>query len=47
MSAGQMVEDIKLAVYDAHCTTPVKHFGRMGGILPSPNEVVEALENKF
>ncbi len=47
MSAGQMVEDVKLAVYNARCITPVEHFGRMGGILPSPNEVVDALESKF
>jgi 2-oxoglutarate ferredoxin oxidoreductase subunit alpha len=26
---------------------PVKHFGRMGGIIPSPAEVVEALEQKL
>ncbi len=44
MSAGQMIEDIKLAV---ECNIPVEHFGRMGGIIPSPEEVVEALEQKF
>jgi len=44
MSAGQMVEDVKLAVEH---TVPVIHFGRMGGIIPSPGEVVEALEQKF
>jgi 2-oxoglutarate ferredoxin oxidoreductase subunit alpha len=44
MSAGQMIEDIKLAV---ECSIPVEHFGRMGGIIPSPGEVVEALEQKF
>ena len=44
MSAGQMVEDVKLAVEH---TVPVIHFGRMGGIIPSPDEVVEALEQKF
>jgi 2-oxoglutarate ferredoxin oxidoreductase subunit alpha len=44
MSAGQMIEDIKLSV---HCNIPVEHFGRMGGIIPSPGEVVEALEQKF
>lgn len=44
MSAGQMIEDIKLAV---ECKVPVEHFGRMGGIIPSPGEVVEALEQKF
>ncbi|MDA3954223.1 MAG: 3-methyl-2-oxobutanoate dehydrogenase subunit VorB [Bacteroidales bacterium] len=44
MSAGQMIEDVKLAV---ECSVPVEHFGRMGGIIPSPGEVVEALEQKF
>lgn len=44
MSAGQMIEDVKLAV---KCSIPVEHFGRMGGIIPSPGEVVEALEQKF
>ncbi|BBE17524.1 2-oxoglutarate oxidoreductase, alpha subunit [Aquipluma nitroreducens] len=44
MNAGQMVEDVKLA---AGCAIPVVHFGRMGGIIPSPGEVVEALEQKL
>lgn len=44
MSAGQMIEDVKLAV---ECNIPVEHFGRMGGIIPSPGEVVEALEQKL
>jgi 2-oxoglutarate ferredoxin oxidoreductase subunit alpha len=47
MSAGQMVEDIKLAVYDAGSNARVDYFGRMGGIIPTPTEVVEALEEKF
>jgi 2-oxoglutarate ferredoxin oxidoreductase subunit alpha len=47
MSAGQMVEDIKLAVYEAGSNARVNHFGRMGGIIPTPAEVVEALEEKF
>jgi len=44
MSAGQMIEDVKLAV---ECSIPVQHFGRMGGIIPSPGEVVEALEKTY
>jgi 2-oxoglutarate ferredoxin oxidoreductase subunit alpha len=47
MSAGQMVEDIKLAVYEAGSNARVNYFGRMGGIIPTPTEVVEALEEKF
>lgn len=41
MSAGQMVEDVKLA---ANGVTPVFHFGRLGGIIASPDEVVKAIE---
>ena len=44
MNAGQMIEDVQLAVGHG---VPVKHFGRMGGIIPSPSEVVEALEQKL
>ncbi len=44
LNAGQMVEDVRLAVHDR---LPVEHFGRMGGIIPSPEEVVDALEEKI
>ncbi len=44
MSAGQMIEDIQLAAKGA---CPVKHFGRYGGIIPTPTEVVEALKSKI
>lgn len=44
MSAGQMVEDVRLAVGGQ---LPVEHYGRMGGIIPSPSEIVEVLEKKF
>lgn len=44
MSCGQMVEDVALA---AECRVPVHHYGRMGGIVHSPNEVYEALKSKF
>jgi len=44
LSAGQMVEDIRLSVV-GKC--PVEHFGRFGGIMPSPEEVLEALEQKI
>ena len=36
-----MLEDVRLAVHDS---LPVKHFGRMGGIIPSPSEIVNALK---
>jgi len=41
MSAGQLIEDVKLAV---ECNIPVKHFGRYGGMIHSPEEVLTALE---
>ncbi len=47
MTAGQMVEDVKLSVYESGHHTHVEYFGRMGGIVPTPDEVVEALEEKF
>jgi 2-oxoglutarate ferredoxin oxidoreductase subunit alpha len=42
MNAGQMIEDVKLAV---ECKVPVKHFGRFGGVIPTPSEILEALKN--
>jgi 2-oxoglutarate ferredoxin oxidoreductase subunit alpha len=44
MSAGQMVEDIKLVV---NGRTKVEHFGRYGGVIHSPEEVLEALKQKL
>lgn len=44
LSAGQMIEDVKLAV---ECNIPVHHFGRLGGIVPDPDEVVDALKEKL
>jgi 2-oxoglutarate ferredoxin oxidoreductase subunit alpha len=44
MNAGQMIEDIKLAV---NGKSPVRHFGRMGGIIATPAEIVEAVESKL
>jgi len=43
-NAGQMIEDVQLAV---GCGVPVKHFGRMGGIIPGPSDVIEALEQQL
>jgi 2-oxoglutarate ferredoxin oxidoreductase subunit alpha len=40
MSAGQMLEDVRLAVRDR---LPVEFYGRMGGVMPLPDEVLEAL----
>lgn len=44
LNAGQMIEDVRLAVSDS---VPVRHFGRMGGIVPNPQEVLDALEREI
>jgi 2-oxoglutarate ferredoxin oxidoreductase subunit alpha len=44
MSMGQMVDDVKLAV---ECKVDVQHYGRTGGIVHSPEEVMAGFENKF
>ncbi|MDT3739912.1 MAG: 3-methyl-2-oxobutanoate dehydrogenase subunit VorB [Candidatus Kapabacteria bacterium] len=36
MNAGQMVEDVRLSV---NGKTPVEFYGRMGGMIPSPEEI--------
>lgn len=41
MSAGQMVEDVRLAV---NGRVKVEHYGRMGGVVPTPEEIVDALK---
>ena len=40
MSAGQMVEDVRLAV---NGKKPVEFYGVMGGFLPTPNAILEKL----
>ncbi len=44
MNAGQMIEDVQLSV---GCDIPIEHYGRFGGIIPTPDEVVNVLENKI
>jgi len=44
MNAGQMVEDVRLAV---NGKTPVEFYGRFGGMIPSPDEILKALEQKI
>ncbi len=44
LSTGQMVEDVKLSVEHK---VPVEHFGRTGGVIHTPEEVLEALEQKI
>ncbi len=43
MNAGQMVEDVRLAV---NGKVNVEFFGRLGGIVPTPDQVFEALKEK-
>ncbi len=42
MSAGQMLEDVRLAV-EGRC--PVAFYGRMGGVMPLPDEILQALHD--
>ncbi len=44
MSAGQLVEDIKLNAIDG---LHIEHYGRMGGVIPSPVEILEVIEQNF
>ena len=44
INAGQMVVDVRLA---AAGRVPVEHFGRLGGIVPDPDEIVDALVTKL
>ena len=40
MNAGQMIQDVRLAV---NGRIPVRHYGRFGGIVPDPSEIKEEL----
>lgn len=44
MNSGQMVEDVRLAIEGK---VPIEFHGRMGGVVPSPEEILEKLEEKF
>jgi 2-oxoglutarate ferredoxin oxidoreductase subunit alpha len=44
LNAGQMVEDVRLAVNGKVC---VEHFGRLGGIVFTPDEILVALKEKI
>ncbi|MBQ5837402.1 MAG: 3-methyl-2-oxobutanoate dehydrogenase subunit beta, partial [Clostridia bacterium] len=41
MNMGQMVNDIKLAI---NCKKDVYHYGRTGGMIPSPEEILAKIE---
>lgn len=40
MSMGQMVDDVRLAV---ECALPVEFYGRTGGVVPTPEEVLDKI----
>lgn len=44
INAGQMLQDILLAT---NGQTLVAHYGRMGGVVPTPDEVIAALKEKL
>lgn len=41
MSMGQMIDDIKLAL---NCSKPVEFYGRTGGVIPTPAEVLAEIK---
>ena len=44
LNAGQMIEDVRLAV---NGETKFAHFGRLGGMVPDPDEIVNALKEEL
>ena len=44
INAGMMIEDVRLAVNGA---VRCEHYGRLGGIVPEPEEMVKVLKEKF
>lgn len=44
INAGQMIEDVRLSVNGEE---PVEHFGRLGGIVPEPDEIVKVIKEKL
>ncbi len=41
MSMGQMIDDVKLAI---NCSKPVEFYGKTGGLIPSPSEVLDKIK---
>lgn len=41
INAGQMIEDVRLALEGCR---PVSFYGRMGGMVPTPDEIIEAIK---
>jgi 2-oxoglutarate ferredoxin oxidoreductase subunit alpha len=40
LSAGQMIEDVRLAT---RCRIPISFFGKMGGVVPLPDDVLDEI----
>lgn len=40
LSMGQMIEDVRLAI---NCSRPVEFYGRTGGVVPTPREVLDKI----
>jgi 2-oxoglutarate ferredoxin oxidoreductase subunit alpha len=41
MNSGQMLDDVRLAVKGR---VPVEFYGRMGGVVPFPDEILREIE---
>ncbi|MCM1380554.1 MAG: 3-methyl-2-oxobutanoate dehydrogenase subunit VorB [Muribaculaceae bacterium] len=41
MSMGQMIDDVKLAI---SCSKPVEFYGRTGGVIPKPSEILDEIK---
>jgi len=44
MSMGQMIEDVRLAIGPR---IPVRFYGRVGGVVPTPDEIVEEVKRLY
>lgn len=44
MNAGQMIEDVRLAVTGQ---IPVNFYGRMGGVVPMTDEILDAIKHEY
>ena len=44
INAGQMIEDVRLTATD---NVKIEHFGRLGGIVPTPDEILDAFKEKI
>ena len=40
LSAGQMIEDVRLAT---NCSLPISFFGKLGGLVPLPEDILEEI----